>query len=93
MTDPDASRMLDSWLAKARLVHSLRDGELWPAWSTGELLAVALIVEDNDMLADLGYTRTEALERLRHEIDEPSVRAAAAVFGVLRYQLLENVDG
>jgi hypothetical protein len=52
-----------------------------------------LIVEDGDMLASMDYDRTEALERLRHEIGEPNVLAAAAVFGVLRYRLLEGVDG
>lgn len=91
-TDIDPTqRLLDDWLDKARLVHSLSEHELWPAWSTGGLLAVAVIVEDDAMLADLGYdTRREALERLRHEIDEPNVLAAAAVFGVLRFKLLDS---
>lgn len=103
MTDPfaahfglppvDVQRLLDDWLAKARLIVSLPDGALWPAWSNGELLAVALIVEDEDMLVSMDYDRTEALERLRHEIGEPSVLAAAAVFGQLRYKLLEGIDG
>jgi hypothetical protein len=89
----DSLRLLDVWLAKARRAASLPDGARWPAWSTSELLAVALIVEDDDMLVSMDYDRTEALERLRHEIGEPNVLAAAAVFGVLRYKLLEGIDG
>ena len=80
-------RLPAEWLAKARHVRRLRPGERWPAWSTGELLAVALIVGDDEQLAAMDYTQTEALDRLRYEIGEPSVEAAAAVFADLRAQL------
>lgn len=79
-----SEKMLDDWLHKARLAkHLTAQGELWPAWSMGELLAVSLILDDADMLRYLDYTRTEALERLRHEIEEPSIEAAARVFARL----------
>lgn len=82
-----AARHLDDWLSKARLVRSLPDGEPWPAWSTGETLAVALIVGDEQRLADEGHTLVEALERLRYDIGEPSAGAALDVFLRLRSQL------
>ncbi len=79
--------MLEDWLARARVAKSLRHDEPWPAWSTGETLAVALILDDATRLADEDYTRAEALERLRHEIGEPTVAAAGAVFAQLRDRL------
>ena len=43
-TAPEATANIDDWLNKARFAHSLAPTEPWPAWSTGELLAVALIL-------------------------------------------------
>lgn len=80
-------RQLDSWLSKARLIRSQPAGEPWPAWSTGEILAVAVLLDDTDHLAAEGYTTDEALERLRFEIDEPTIPAARAVFDQLRAAL------
>ena len=84
---PAGHRMLQDWLSQARYAASLPLNQPWPAWSTGELLAVALILEDDDMLAALDHTADEALERLRHEINEPTRAAAAAVFTQLRHHL------
>jgi len=56
------------WLAKAVHAANLAEDEPWPAWSTGEVLAVALILGRGDMLDAEGYTEDEALERLRHDI-------------------------
>ncbi len=64
----DREHFRQDWLAKAMHAGNLAPGEPWPAWSTGEVLAVAVILHRDDMLADLGYTEEEALERLRHEI-------------------------
>lgn len=35
------------------------------AWSTGERLAVALALEDFGHIKEMGYTRAEAVERVR----------------------------
>lgn len=79
--------LLADWLNKARFARRLRPNENWPAWSTGELLAVAVILDDAEQLAAMDYTMAEALERLRWDIAEPSVADAAAVFGRLREQI------
>jgi len=59
----------------------------WPAWSTGELLAVSVILDDDEQLAATDYTSTEASDRLRYDIGQPSVEAAAEVFARLRDQM------
>lgn len=82
-----ADRLLADWLAKARLIRSMPAGEMWPAWSTSETLAVAVILDDTDMLAASDYSTIEALERLRHEIGEPTAGAALDVFRRLAAQL------
>lgn len=56
------------WLTKAIHAVNLAPGEPWPAWSTGETLAVALILNRADVLDAAGYTEDEAMERLRHDI-------------------------
>ncbi len=80
-------RLLDDWLNKARLVRRLDPGQPWPAWSSGEVLAVAVIIDDRDRLAAAGYTADEALERLRFDIGEDTVESARTVFADLRAQL------
>jgi len=82
---------LADWLGRARLARKLRAaGELLPAWSTGELLAVAVILDDAELLADLDYTTTDALDRLRFDIGAASVEAAATILAGLRSQLDEE---
>jgi hypothetical protein len=46
-----------------------------PAWSTGEKLAVALVLGDNAYLAAEGYTKAQALTRLAGDIGDTSVGA------------------
>jgi hypothetical protein len=84
---------LADWSRKARFAASLRPDQPWPAWSTGELLAVALILHDERMLTALEYTRREALDRLRYDIGAPSVDAAEAVFVLLRADVLSSIAG
>lgn len=80
-------RLQRDWVAKARLVRTLRQDQPWPAWSTGEVLAVALLLDDEEQLAAMEYTRQEALERLRFDLGVPSTTAAAEVFDRLRDQI------
>ena len=80
-------RLATDWLSKARFAAALSPGEPWPAWSTGEVLAVALILGDTDELAAMGYTREEALNRLRYDLGLPSVAVAGAVFDQMSAQL------
>lgn len=55
-----------------------------PAWSTGERLAVALVLADDAYIATEGYTKAQALERLAGDIGGASVGAwLAYVRGVL----------
>ena len=46
-----------------------------PAWSTGEKLAVALVLGDDAYLAAEGYTKTQALSRLAGDIGGANVGA------------------
>jgi hypothetical protein len=46
-----------------------------PAWSTGEKLAVALVLGDDAHLAAEGYTKTQALTRLAGDIGGTNVGA------------------
>ena len=80
-------QMLADWMEKARLVRSLRNGELIPAWSTGELLAVALLLGDDELLASMDYDYRGALERLRWDLRLDSVEDAADVFARARVHL------
>lgn len=74
-----AKAVLAGWEAKARTAKACTARkEPWPAWSTGELLAAALILHDHDMLTDLGYSHAEALERLRHELSMSTAEATRA---------------
>lgn len=92
------ARLLADWLGKAH--HAIwcnANGEPWPAWSTGEILAVALLLNDDEELTAMAYTRDEALDRLRWDLGDPSSgrvlpqpisRAeAAAALADLRQQL------
>jgi len=59
---------------------SLAKGELWPAWSTGEMLAVALALDRQDVLDAMEFTKTEAERRVDVETVAamPEIRAAIA---------------
>ena len=69
-------RTLEDWLDRALLAVELDDDEPWPAWSAGEILAVALILRDARpgrsarMLAAEDYTEDQAVNRLRYDLPE-----------------------
>ncbi len=45
----------------------------WPAWSTGEVLTVAILLNRADVLDSMGYTMCEAFDRV--DLDVRQVRA------------------
>lgn len=47
----------------------------WPLWSTGETLAVALVLNRYAVLDAMSYTMVEAMDRLAGDIDIPALRA------------------
>ena len=47
----------------------------WPAWSKGEHLIVALLLNDAEALQSEGYTMLEALDRLDGEFSVKDLRA------------------
>ncbi len=49
--------------ARWALLHN--DGHPDRAWSTGEQLAVALVLRDQQHLDEMGYTADEAVQRVR----------------------------
>jgi hypothetical protein len=54
--------------AKARWAIIHNDGWPKPAWSTGERLAVALVLDDPAALEAEDFTRDQALQRLAGDI-------------------------
>ncbi|MGB2720380.1 MAG: hypothetical protein WBG53_19460 [Rhodococcus sp. (in: high G+C Gram-positive bacteria)] len=83
-----ADRFATDWLDKARFARTCNDrDEPWPAWSTGEVLAVAVLLRDTAMLTRLGYTEVEALDRLRYDIGKPDLDTAAQWFADIRARL------
>lgn len=59
-------RELDHILRKARDVRDSGD-DAWSVQSTGEKLAVALVLNRPDLLARMRYTLAEAIERIGSE--------------------------
>ena len=55
-----------TWRAQWALDHN--DGRPEPVWSTGERLAVALVLRDKATLAAEGYTRQDAVRRLAGDL-------------------------
>lgn len=53
--------------AKARWVNS-HPGDRWPAWSTGEVLAVALVLDTPSLIEAECFTVEQALSRLAGDI-------------------------
>lgn len=73
-------RTITDWTARARYARESRElGELLPAWSTGELLAVAVINDDRALLEELDYTREDAVERLRYDIGATTADAEQVI--------------
>jgi hypothetical protein len=64
----------DRVLSMANIARGLPVGE-WPGWSMGEMLAVALVLNDHASLTAIGYTMVEAFDRLDGEIDARQLRA------------------
>jgi len=54
--------------ARARWARDHNDS--WPkdAWSTGEKFAVALVLDKITAIAEMGYSRADAVERLAGDI-------------------------
>ena len=68
--------------ARARwaLIHN--DGWPKPAWSTGERLAVALVLDDPEAINREGFTREVALRRLAGDIEGTAADAEAWIKSV-----------
>ncbi|OZC96125.1 hypothetical protein CH275_26665 [Rhodococcus sp. 06-235-1A] len=83
-----ADRFAIDWLDKARFARACdKLGEPWPAWSTGEVLAVAVLLRDTATLTRLGYTEVEAHDRLRYDIGKPDLDTTAEWFANIRARL------
>lgn len=63
--------------ARARWALDLNGGHPNPAWSTGERLIVALVLNDQATLDAEGYTRQQALERLAGDLEWHGYTAGA----------------
>jgi hypothetical protein len=63
--------------AKARWAIVHNDGQPNPAWSTGERLIVALVIDDPDTLAEEDCTRHQVLQRLAGDIGGTVAEAEA----------------
>lgn len=64
-----AAGLAFDWLLRAQRAVALNHaGELWPAWSSGEILAVALILDDDARIEDLAGDRDRALDVLRYDL-------------------------
>lgn len=83
-----ADRRAPDMLAKAQLARTCNElGEPWPAWSTGEQLAVAVLLQDTDTMVGLGYTEHDALQRLRRTYGFHQLATATQWFADLRARL------
>lgn len=56
--------MDDFATATARRARWVKQENHYQAWSTGEMLAVALVLRDKDLLKEMGYTVQEAAQRV-----------------------------
>jgi hypothetical protein len=48
----------------ASMARAVKGRALWPAWSTGETLMVAIVLNQPERLKDEGYTMAEAFNRV-----------------------------
>jgi hypothetical protein len=67
-----APRLMGQLVGMACLARDLPYRE-WPAWSTGEVVAVALILNRADVLHHEGYTALQAIEAV--SLDAVTLRA------------------
>ena len=65
----------DDITGRCRWALAHNDGTPNPAWSTGERLAVALVLTDDAYLAAEGFTKAQALSRLAGDIGSSNVGA------------------
>jgi hypothetical protein len=87
-----AQRYATDWLTKAQIARSCNERDVpWPEWSTGDTLAVAVLLHDTIRLAALDFTEVEALQRLRHDIGSPDLDAAVRWFAIIRARLEPTV--
>jgi hypothetical protein len=64
MFDPKPAELYRTTVEQLRFVLAGRPDEPWPAWSTGEWLAVALALNDVDRLAAEYWTIEQATQRV-----------------------------
>lgn len=64
-------------LRRVKIVQA-RGWNAWGPWSTGERIFVSTVMSDQEGLDMLGYTRDEALDRIRGELALPDRKAADA---------------
>lgn len=73
------------WLDKCLVAIDCRDhDEPLPAWSVGELLVVAVILDDTDLLTKLDYTRDEAIDRIRWDVGATTTEAEQIIADIRR---------
>lgn len=61
----------DELINRCRIAQEQHAGNPDGAWSTGEKLAVALVLDDTDYIKALGYTALEAAGRVQSGMPEP----------------------
>jgi hypothetical protein len=86
--DPDTEQanLAEDTLRRARWAKAHNDGHPNGAWSTGEQLAVALVLDDTEHLSAMDYTPAEAARRVTDGMFFPPVDVDAWFAG-LRAQL------
>ena len=68
----------DRLLSMARAVRG-EPLRRWPGWSTGELVAVALVLNDHQALKALAFTVCEAFDRVSGDFTVAELRAVERV--------------
>lgn len=61
----------DDLINRCRIAMEQYGGHPNGAWSTGEKLAVALVLDDTDYITAMGYTVLEAATRVHSGMAEP----------------------
>lgn len=79
-------------LHRCRWAQQRNDGHPSPAWSTGEQLAVALVLRDRTHLDEMGYTVQEAAQRVHDGMAAPPTDLGAWLDGIRRVELAEVVE-
>lgn len=57
--------------ATARRARWVKQEGYYQAWSTGEMLAVALVLRDKDLLKEMGYSAQAAAQRVYGGMVDP----------------------